>query len=150
VATVYYMNFGDRRNWAQEGCHEIQGLEHNFWEHWCKMYNEEDCLAIEDAYRDMYDEGHVYDRLMRGYVVELYEECTVLDLRDYRLGIDIRDTSYCADMPEEIIRIIMMFIDWEDRVKFGYLSDAVHREVKVVCINLGVVVMDMYGIGKCL
>jgi hypothetical protein len=129
---VYYLNYGDRRNWGWVGEYDFLTWEEDMWDFWVSLYDYDECDKIEEAFQTLLDEDHVYHTLMYGYVVALYERCTRFALRDYRLGMEIRNTSYCAKLPEVILGIIMSFIDWDDNVKFGYLSDAVRREVQVV------------------
>jgi hypothetical protein len=117
-----------------EGALEYLARGDNMWELWCTLYEVGDCYKIQEAFQTLCDEDHIHYVLMRGYMWEKNERCFRYVLRDYSLGMDIRCTSYCADLPEVIIGIIMMFIDWDDNVKFGYLSDAIRREVKVVLI----------------
>jgi hypothetical protein len=89
------------------------------------MYDLVDCKTIRQTFVILCISGHLVRINRPGMASPGWA------LSDYRLGTSIRNTSCGAELPIVISNLIMTFIDWEDTVKFGYLSDAVRREEQV-------------------
>jgi hypothetical protein len=128
VATVHFVNFGERRNWNAHG--DMFTASSSFlWDFWSTVYNVESSFIIVSVFWELYRAGRLVKKEpMAGpgcrpcrYVVP-----------DCCAGRDIENTVCGTSLPGDIIDSIMMFVDWEDKVKLGFFSDALQREGQVV------------------
>jgi hypothetical protein len=125
------MNYGARRHWFHNGKPCFANCENLvfFWHKKTRKQHAIDWTCFE-MLLTMYSRKLI---LMDGPDQKSWiNDDNHFSLHGRVVGNDIKNTVCGAQLDADIIQSIMMFVEWPDTIKFGYLSDAVIREIQVV------------------